>query len=184
MIAIVGLGNIGANYEKTYHNMGFMAVDCFAKKNGFSFNKSKYAGQVAEGVFCGEKIVLLKPSTFMNLSGQSVSKLVKMLKLDLSKLLIVYDDIDLSPGVIRLRKNGSAGTHNGMRNIILELGSNDFARLRIGIGRDERLNLADYVLSKVSKQNLELINPAIEKCSEVIEQFIKTQGDVEKIRIN
>lgn len=184
MIAIVGLGNIGSNYEKTYHNMGFMVVDELAKKLGLKFNKSKFAGTIAEGMFEQEKVILLKPSTFMNLSGQSVSKMVRMLKLDLSKILVVYDDIDLPVGSIRLRKNGSAGTHNGMRNIIAELGSSEFARLRIGIGRDERLNLADYVLSKVSTENFELLKPAFEKSVNIIEQFIKNKGDVEKVRIN
>lgn len=184
MIAIVGLGNVGLAYEKTYHNMGFMAIDNFAKKNGFKFNKSKYAGSVAEGVFDGAKVVLLKPSTFMNLSGQSVLKMVKMLKLDLKNLLVIYDDIDLPVGTIRIRKSGSAGTHNGMRNIISLLGTENFARLRIGIGRDEKLNLADYVLSKVSAENFEKLNPAFEKCTNIVEQFIKLNGDVEKIRLD
>lgn len=120
----------------------------------------------------------------MNLSGQSVLKMVKMLKLDLKNLLVIYDDIDLPVGTIRIRKSGSAGTHNGMRNIISLLGTENFARLRIGIGRDEKLNLADYVLSKVSAENFEKLNPAFEKCTNIVEQFIKLNGDVEKIRLD
>lgn len=184
MIVIVGLGNVGSAYDNTYHNMGFRAVDEFARKNGFIFNKSKFSGTIAEGMFEGEKVVLLKPSTFMNLSGQSVRQIVSMFKLDLTNLLVVYDDIDLPVAAIRIRKSGSAGTHNGMRNIIAELGSGDFARLRIGIGRDERMNLADYVLSHVSKENNEKLEPAFKNVVNVMEQFIKVKGDVEKIRIN
>ncbi|MBR2467947.1 MAG: aminoacyl-tRNA hydrolase [Clostridia bacterium] len=184
MIAIVGLGNIGAMYEKTYHNMGFVAVSRFAQKNGFTFSKSKYSASVAEGVYNGEKVVILKPSTFMNASGQSVKQVVKMLKLDLKEILVVYDDIDLPCGNIRVRQSGSAGTHNGMRSIVEHLGSTDFPRLRIGIGRDERMNLADYVLSRVSEQNSQLLEPAFDKAVDIIEQFIKCKGDVNKIKVN
>lgn len=181
MIAVVGLGNIGENYENTYHNCGFRAINCFAEKNGFKFTKNKYSGQVAEGVFNGKKVILLKPSTYMNLSGQSVSKMVRMLKLDLSKVLVVYDDVDLPIGSVRLRKSGSAGTHNGMRNIISELNSENFPRLRIGIGRDEKLNLADYVLSRISNENMALLQPAFNKAKDIIESFIKNDGDIEKV---
>lgn len=184
MIAIVGLGNIGSSYEKTYHNMGFVVVSKFAQKNGFTFSKNKYSGVVAEGMYEGEKVVVLKPSTFMNASGASVSQLVQMLKLDLSKLLVVYDDIDLPAGSIRLRQSGSAGTHNGMRSIVEYLDTTNFPRLRIGIGRDERMGLADYVLSRVSNEKMELLKPAFDKAVDVIEQFIKLNGDINKIRIN
>lgn len=184
MIAIVGLGNIGSSYEKTYHNMGFVVVSKFAQKNGFTFSKNKYSGVVAEGMYEGEKIVILKPSTFMNASGVSVKELVKMLKLDLKDLLVVYDDIDLPAGTIRLRQSGSAGTHNGMRSIVEHLGTTDFPRLRIGIGRDERMNLADYVLSRVSNEKMELLNPAFDKAVNVVEQFIKVKGDINKIKVN
>lgn len=184
MIAIVGLGNIGSQYDNTYHNMGFSVVDKFANKFGLDFNKTKFSGTIAEGVINGEKVILLKPSTYMNLSGQSVKQLVKMFKLDLKNLLVVYDDIDLPAGSIRVRKSGSAGTHNGMRNIVLELNSTEFARLRVGIGRDDRMNLADYVLSHVSKENKEKLEPAFDVAVNVIEQFINLKGDVEKIRIN
>ena len=184
MIVVVGLGNIGSEYNNTYHNMGFSVLNRFAEKNGFVFNKNKFSGSVAEGMYKGEKVVLIKPSTYMNLSGTSVKKAVSMYKLDLTQLLVVYDDIDLPVGAIRVRKSGSAGTHNGMRNIVLELGSNEFPRLRVGIGRDERMNLADYVLSHVSSENKEKLDPAFDTAVNVIEQFINLKGDVEKIRIN
>ncbi len=184
MIIIVGLGNVGSEYDNTYHNMGFNVVNKFAEKNGFVFNKTKFSGSVAEGMFNGEKVVLIKPSTYMNLSGTSVKKAVSMYKLELSKLLVVYDDIDLPVGALRVRKSGSAGTHNGMRNIVLELGSNEFPRLRVGIGRDERMSLADYVLSHVNAENKEKLEPAFNNAVNIIEQFINLKGDVEKIRIN
>ncbi len=184
MIVIVGLGNVGSEYDNTYHNMGFSVLNKFAAKNGFTFNKSKFSGTIAEGVFNGEKVILLKPSTFMNLSGTSVKKLVSMYKLDLKNMLVVYDDIDLPVGALRVRKSGSAGTHNGMRNIVLELGSSEFPRLRVGIGRDERMNLADYVLSHVSQENALKLEPAFNNAVNVIEQFISLKADVEKIRIS
>lgn len=184
MIAIIGLGNKGTAYDRTYHNMGFMAVTRFADKYGFNFNKNKFDGVIAEGMYEGEKVIILKPSTFMNASGVSVSKLVRMLKLDLSQILVVYDDIDLPCGKLRLRKDGSAGTHNGMRSIVTELGSTEFPRLRIGIGRDERMGLADYVLSRISDENMALLEPAFDKALDVIGQFIVNKGNVEKIRIN
>ena len=184
MIAIVGLGNIGESYTNTYHNMGFMVVDRFAKRHGLVFSKNKFNGSIAEGLVSGEKVILLKPSTFMNLSGESVYKMVAMLKLDIKHLIVVYDDIDLPVGVLRMRSSGSAGTHNGMRNIVAKLNSQDFPRLRIGIGRDERLNLADYVLSRVSKQNMDMLEPSFEKACDALDDFIKNNCDVTKVIIN
>lgn len=184
MIAIVGLGNIGDSYTNTYHNMGFMVLDRFAKNNGLTFSKNKFNGTIAEGVVNGEKVILLKPSTYMNLSGESVYKMVSMLKLDLKNLIVVYDDIDLPVGTLRIRANGSAGTHNGMRNIVAKLGSTEFNRLRVGIGRDERLNLADYVLSHVSNKNMELLDVAFDKACVALEDFIKNKCDVTKVVIN
>ena len=156
MIAIVGLGNPGKNYEKTIHNLGYMALDFFAKNNNFAFTKSKYFGIVAEGVVDGEKVILLKPETFMNLSGKSVEDLVHKLKLDLSQVVVLSDDIDLDFGSIRIRSKGSAGTHNGLRDIVHRLGEN-FPRIRIGAGRPEFGDLASYVLSKISDERLELL---------------------------
>ncbi len=184
MIAIVGLGNIGDSYANTYHNMAFMVLDRFAKNNGLVFSKNKFNGMVAEGMVNNEKVILLKPSTYMNLSGESVSKMVSMLKLDLKNLIVVYDDIDLPVGVLRLRASGSAGTHNGMRNIVAKLNSTEFCRLRVGIGRDERLNLADFVLSHVSKQNMEVLDVAFDKACVALEDFIKNKGDITKVVIN
>jgi len=182
MITIVGLGNPGKNYEKTIHNLGYMTIDYFADKNGLRFTKSKYFGKVAEGIVDGEKVILLKPETFMNLSGKSVEDLVHSLKLDLSNLIVVYDDIDLAVGVIRVRSKGSAGTHNGMRDIVQKLGEN-FARLRIGAGRPEFGDLANYVLSNISNEKMQIYVDTFEKAEKILKIFIKSKT-VEGIDIN
>lgn len=184
MIVIVGLGNPGKEYENTYHNMGYMCVDAFASKYGASFSKTKYHGMYAETFIGDEKVIILKPTTYMNLSGVSVSECVNKLKLPLDKLLVVYDDIDLPFGAIRIRKSGSAGTHNGMRNIVELLGTEKFSRLRVGIGRDERKDLKDFVLSKVSKENMTLLENEKQKIVKIIDAFISFKGDVERIDIN
>ncbi len=179
MFVIVGLGNPDKEYDNTYHNMGFMAIDKFAQDNGFIFTKSKYNAKVAEGLCEGEKVILIKPQTYMNLSGKSVGEVVKTLKLPLSNLLVVYDDIDMPVGAVRFRLNGSAGTHNGMRNIVSILNSTEFPRIRIGIGRDERMDLASYVLSKVNKENMSVLQDSFEIVSKTITKFIKNKGKLE-----
>ena len=182
MIAIVGLGNPGKNYEKTVHNLGYMAIDHFADNNELKFSKSKYFGRVAEGMINGEKVILLKPETFMNLSGKSVEDLVHSMKLDLANLIVVYDDIDLPIASIRVRSKGSAGTHNGMRDIVQKLGEN-FARIRIGAGRPEHGDLANFVLSNISLDNMQLYNSSFDKIDKIINFFISNKT-VEGIDIN
>ena len=171
MIAIVGLGNPGKTYEKTIHNLGFMAIEHFANKHNLIFTKKKFSGQVAEGIVDGEKVILLKPETYMNLSGKSVEELVHLHKLDLSKLIVISDDIDLAFGDIRIRAKGSAGTHNGLRDIVGRIGQ-EFPRLRVGAGRPEFGDLATYVLSKISDERLEILNNTFEKTTKALEIFI------------
>ena len=148
---IVGLGNIGKEFEKTNHNMGFMVVDKVAKELGISIKKSMCSSLVGEGNFNGDKIILAKPTTYMNNSGIAVKSLVKKYGIDTSKnLLIISDDIDLPLSHVRVREKGSAGTHNGLKSIIKELGLSEFPRLRMGVGAcPEYMDLADYVLSRV-----------------------------------
>lgn len=174
MIAIVGLGNPGKNYEKTVHNLGYMAVDYFAKQNNLSFTKSKYFGSVAEGMVMGEKVVLLKPETFMNLSGKSVENMVHMLKLDLNNLIVILDDIDLEFSAIRVRGKGRAGTHNGLRDIVSKLGEN-FPRIRIGAGRPENMDLASFVLSKIPNDKLEILEPQLGRVDRILKYFIENK---------
>lgn len=173
MKIIVGLGNIGNEYAKTYHNMGFITIDNFALKHNFAFTKTKCDAQVAEGFIDGQKIILAKPTTFMNNSGISAKQLLSKNGCEPKDLLVIVDDIDLPVGKIRFRQNGSSGTHNGLRSCVNELQSQDFARLRIGIGKPENgMDLADYVLSKVDDEKMQIISSTMPDAMQIIEDFI------------
>ena len=172
MIVVVGLGNIGSEYNNTYHNMGFSVLNRFAEKNGFVFNKNKFSGSVAEGMYKGEKVVLIKPSTYMNLSGKAVNYWLQAEKIKQENLLVVLDDLAIPFGTQRMRKQGSAGGHNGLKNIDECLGNNNYARLRVGISDNfAKGRQVDYVLGKwTSDEEKEL--PFIEdKAIEAIKAF-------------
>ena len=175
---VVGLGNIGAEYVNTRHNMGFMVLDAWAQASKLVFSTGRY-GSTAELSFKGRKFTLLKPSTYMNLSGESVRELVNYYKVDSeSELIVVYDDISLAPGQIRIRKKGSAGGHNGIKNIIANLGTDRFMRVKVGVGeKPKNWDLADYVLSPFTKDERPLVNLAIEHAAKAIEQMLN--GDVD-----
>lgn len=148
MFIVVGLGNPGREYARTRHNVGFDVIDVLSEKYHIQLTKNAMHGQIGEGFVGGEKLVLVKPQTFMNLSGQCVTELVSWYKPEMNHLLLVYDDIDLPLGKLRMREKGSAGTHNGMRSVIGLLGRQDFPRLRVGVGKKpEGWELADWVLS-------------------------------------
>lgn len=157
MNIVVGLGNPDDKYKNTYHNIGFDVVDALAKKLDISFDKNKFKALVGEGTLNGEKLLIVKPQTYMNLSGESVVMLKNKFK-D-ARILVVVDDIDLPKGNIRYREHGSAGTHNGLRSIVSYIGE-DFERIKVGIGRDITMDLADYVLSKYDKN---VFAPIIDK---------------------
>jgi len=161
MVIVVGLGNPEKKYEGTYHNVGFEVLDRVANKLGIAINQSKYKALVGDGVFDGQKVLLAKPQTYMNLSGESVVLFKNKYK-D-ARIIVVVDDIDLPKGTIRYRRNGSAGTHNGLRSIVSFVGQ-DFERVKVGIGRDISLDLADYVLSKFDKDSFEpILDKAVEE---------------------
>jgi len=148
MYMIVGLGNPGKEYARTRHNVGFDVIDVLSEKLGIQVSKSTMHGLVGDGFVHGQKVLLVKPQTYMNLSGQCVSEMAAFYKVPMENLLLIYDDIDLPLGKLRLRKDGSAGTHNGMRSVIGLLGRQDFPRLRVGVGKKpEGWELADWVLS-------------------------------------
>lgn len=167
MKLVVGLGNPDGMYSKTYHNIGFIAIDRFVKKCGIDFDKKKCKSVIAK---LGD-VIFAKPQTYMNLSGDAVLELKKYFKIKNEDILIILDDIDLPKGKIRFRETGSAGTHNGLRDIIKKVG--ETPRLRIGIGKpDDGRDLAEYVLSNIDAMSKELIDSAIEQGFEVIENFI------------
>ena len=174
MKLIVGLGNPDKQYEYTYHNVGFMAVDFLADRLDATFSKNECKAKVAEARIGGEKIIIAKPQTYMNRSGESVLAFKSKYKIDNKDIFVINDDIDLDFGKIRYRESGSAGTHNGLRNIVSLIGT-DFKRLRIGIGRDERFaNLADFVLSKIPSEKLMALD---ETLTEGIDLLIKKLGE-------
>ena len=166
MKLIVGLGNPDGIYKNTYHNTGFNAVDVFARNQGLKFGSTKCRAEIAKG----DGFIVAKPQTYMNLSGDSVYELKKYFKIPLSDILIVFDDIDLPKGKIRFRLAGSAGTHNGLRDIVNKVGITP--RLRIGIGRDSSMDLKDYVLSNVDQASKPIMNEAYTKVNDLIEKFI------------
>ncbi len=165
MKLIVGLGNPDDKYKNTFHNLGFMCVDKIAEKLGVTFNKEKCRAQIAEMNILGEKVILAKPLTYMNLSGESVRELLSFYKIDLKDLLVFYDDYDLYKGAVRIREKGSAGTHNGMRNIVAQLGKSDFPRVRLGFKPTEQMQipLINYVLSGIKQEDKEVFSSAIDK---------------------
>ncbi len=184
MKIIVGLGNPGGKYEMTKHNMGFLAIDSLLNSLGLDAKKIKFKSLYAETIIGSEKVILVKPQTFMNLSGDSVRDWVNFYKLEKEDLLIVYDDVDLDFGKIRLRKQGSAGTHNGMRDIIYKLGFDDFSRLRLGIGRNKDIPIVNEVLSTFQKDEIEELKKLFKRTNEVIESFITEGPDMTMSRYN
>ena len=178
MLLIFGLGNIGVEYNNTFHNMGFMCLDSFLQANNLKLNKQKYFGQFLETNMSGEKIIFVKPTTFMNNSGECVKTFVHKFKASLDDILIIYDDYDLKIGEVRYRNSGSSGTHNGMRDIVERLESEDFKRLRIGIKEEgNKTPLINYVLSKI--KNKKAYEPVFEKTNAFLENFIKNKGKIE-----
>lgn len=172
---IVGLGNPGEEYKYTRHNSGYRVVDLLAKKLNIDINKEKFKGMFGEGSYNGKKVMVLKPTTYMNLSGESVVEAVNFYKLPLEDVIVVYDDIDIEIGKIRIRPEGSSGTHNGMRNISDLLGSHDFPRIRVGIGKaPQGMDLANFVLSKFSIEEQSDIEKAIDMASEAVLEVIRS----------
>lgn len=166
MYIIVGLGNPGKKYENTRHNMGFIAVDLIAEEYGIKVDKLKFKALIGEGRIDGKKVILVKPQTFMNLSGESVRDIMNFYKEPIENLIVIYDDIDIPTGTIRLRARGSSGTHNGMRNIIYLLNDDGFPRVRVGTGKEGKIdNLANYVTSGVSKVEVEPLENALAKAA-------------------
>ena len=168
MKMIVGLGNPGKQYERTRHNSGFMAIDKVAEKLNLNIDKKEFVALTAKN----NQVILVKPQTYMNNSGEAVSQIMKYYHIDINDLLIIYDDLDLKYGQLRLRLKGSSGGHNGIKSIINYIHSENFKRIRIGIEKNPLIETADYVLGKVEKDKQQLFDDSIEKASQAAIEFI------------
>ena len=167
MYIIVGLGNPGSRYAHTRHNVGFDAIDILADRYGIDVDNKKFKALWGKGVIEGQRVVLAKPQTYMNLSGESVRQLIDFYKIDeADELIVIYDDISLEPGQLRLRGKGSAGGHNGIKSIIAHLGGQSFKRIKVGVGeKPAGYDLADYVLSRFSRTERERVEDALERAA-------------------
>ena len=171
---VVGLGNPGAKYESTRHNAGFMAVDTLAEKKGFDIKKLRFKSLVGDTVISGKRCLVMKPSTFMNSSGEAVVEAMNFYKVPIENVLVCVDDINLEPGKLRIRRKGSDGGHNGLKSIIYLTGSDDFPRIRIGVGKKpyKEMDLADWVLGNIPKEDLPAMHEAADKACEAIELIV------------
>lgn len=161
MFLIVGLGNPEEKYDNTRHNIGFEAIDYIAKKYNIDINRKKFKGEYGEGFIENEKVILMKPTTYMNLSGECIREVIDFYKLTNEDILVIYDDISLDLGKIRIRRKGSAGGHNGIKSIIAHVGSDEFSRIKIGVGQPKG-DLVNYVLGKFSKEEKEVLEEVLE----------------------
>ena len=186
MIIIAGLGNPTKEYEGTRHNVGFQVIDKIAEKYNIAVDAKKGRAYVGKGIIEGQKVLLVKPQTYMNLSGESIRELVDYFKVDpKEELLVIYDDISLDVGQLRIRKKGSAGGHNGIKNIIAHLGTQEFPRIKVGVGdKPPRMDLADYVLSRFSKEDREKMEQAFKDAAEAVEVMITEGADAAMNQFN
>ncbi len=179
MIIIAGLGNPGDKYQGTRHNAGFMTIDAIADKYGISVTEEKHKALLGKGVIEGNKVILVKPQTYMNNSGESIREIVDYYKSDYTtELIVIYDDICLAPGQLRIRKKGSAGGHNGIKSIIAHLGGQDFHRIRVGVGeKPSKMDLADYVLGHFPSEDLPKMKEAFENAADACVLMINDDTD-------
>jgi len=172
---IAGLGNPGKEYVNTRHNVGFDTIDLISERTGIKVSKVKCKALIGQGVIEGKKVILAKPQTFMNLSGESIRDLVEWYKIDIKNVIVIYDDVDLPLGKLRIRSKGSAGTHNGMRSVIYHIQSDEFPRIRIGIGKPpEGWELADFVLGRFDSEARKLVEQCISKAADAAVDIIKS----------
>lgn len=174
MKCIIGLGNPGRKYKDTKHNIGFMVIDELLNRHDWKLNKTKFNGNYAMEYYNNQKVILLQPLTFMNLSGESIKSLLDFYKIKVEEILVVYDDLDLPIGKIRLRQKGGHGGHNGVRSTIDHLGTKEFKRLRVGVGRPMgRIPVIDYVLSPFQKDQIEDVLRSIKEAADACEMWIE-----------
>lgn len=185
LVLVIGLGNPGTRYENTRHNVGFRTIDLLASKYGIKVSKLKHKALLGDGIIEDQRVVLAKPQTFMNASGESARELVEWYKVPMDSVIVVYDDIDLSLGKIRIRPGGSSGTHNGMRSVIYQLQDDSFSRVRIGTGRPpEGWDLADFVLGSFGSEERPVIKESIERAADAVAAIISSGTDTAMNKFN
>lgn len=186
MYIIAGLGNPGAKYENTRHNIGFDTIDRLADEAGISISESKHKALLGKGVIDGHRVILVKPQTYMNLSGESLREVVDYYKCDPeTDLIVISDDINLDVGRLRIRKKGSAGGHNGLKNIIAQLGTDAFVRVRMGVGEKPKdYDLADYVLGHFTSEERKVLDEACKRAAEAIRVILNEDADAAMNRFN
>ena len=184
MYVIAGLGNPGRQYEKTRHNMGFLVVDEFAAAHGIDVRRIKHKALIGEGRIAGEKILLVKPQTYMNLSGESLREVMAYYDVPMENLIVVYDDMDLETGTLRIRKKGSSGSHNGMKSVIYQLQSDELPRIRIGIGSTSGDEWKDYVTGQVTEKEAGILAETIRNAAAALECILTDGIDIAMNRFN
>ena len=185
MYLIVGLGNPEKDYSNTRHNMGFNVINKLAKQYEIEISKSKFKGLYGSGRIEGEKVILLKPQTYMNLSGESVKEIIQFYKIEKEQLIVIYDDIDIESGKIKVKKAGGPGTHNGMKSVIHELQEQNFKRIRVGIGMPEQKeNLIEYVIGAIPEEEKEKLEKGTDLAKEAVIEVIKNGMDLAMNKFN
>ena len=178
MYLIVGLGNPEKEYANTRHNMGFDTINEIAEKNNIEINKNKFKGLYEKTNIQNKNVILLKPQTYMNSSGESVKEIVNFYGIETQNIIIIYDDMDIEKGTIKIRKKGGPGSHNGMKSIVQELGTTDFPRIRVGIGKPEFKNdMINYVIGKIHKEEQDILKQGTKKAAEAVEEILKNGLD-------
>lgn len=184
MIMVVGLGNPGSKYDGTRHNMGFEVMDVLADKYNVTIAKKEHKALTGRCVIAGQPVLLVKPQTYMNLSGESVMALSEYYKIAPEDILVIFDDIHMEPGQLRLRKKGSAGGHNGIKNIIAMLGTDAFPRVRVGVGEPGRIDLIDFVLGRFHGDDVEAAKEGIQRAAEAVEMILADGMEMAMNRCN
>lgn len=178
MYIIIGLGNPEKDYSNTRHNMGFDTINKLAKQFEIEVTKNKFKGLYGTGMIEGEKVILLKPQTFMNLSGEALTEAMNFYKLSPKDIIIIYDDVDIEPGNIRIRKNGSAGSHNGMKSIISSINTDVFCRVRVGIGKPkEHIDMITHVIGHISEEEAEELDKGVKIAEEAVIEIVRNNID-------
>lgn len=185
MYLIIGLGNPEPEYSRTRHNMGFDVINKLSEKYSIDVKKEKFDGLYGNGIIENEKVILVKPQTYMNLSGEAIAQYANFYKVNPENIIVIYDDIDIETGVVKIRKKGGPGTHNGMKSVVHELNTTEFPRIRVGTGSKENItDLINYVISKVSQEEYKELEQGIDKAAEAVVEILKIGIDNAMNRLN